>query len=201
MMGAWETEIIEEVNTRGITSLPNQEATESGLWASQTLRVQPFNEVQLPICHHLLYNIGVVLVLGPVCGLAGGTLDWKTHVGQPTPFPVLLCRFLVSSFHYCCFFYLDYMFFFFLNGVGYFRMYWNVSPLFPRWWLDGRMVKACFFFAAYLSIQFALRLSFRASTKPRLLLQKQVLLQIGLLFVCFPSMLYHFLLKTLLYLF
>lgn len=66
--------------------------------------MHPFNEVQLPICHHLLYNIGVVLVLvlGPVWGLAGGTLEDALLLGNRRHFLELLCRFLFS-FHYCCF--------------------------------------------------------------------------------------------------
>lgn len=50
------------------------------------------------------------------------------------------------------------------------------------------------FFCCVLVHSFCLEAVFQteASTKPRLLLQKQVLLQIGLLFICFPYMFYHF---------
>lgn len=66
--------------------------------------MHPLNEVQLPICHHLLYNIGVVLVLvlGPVWGLAGGILEDALLLGNRRHFLVLLCWFLFS-FHCCCF--------------------------------------------------------------------------------------------------
>jgi hypothetical protein len=58
----------------------------------------------------------LVLVLGPVWGLAGGTLEDALLLGNRRHFLELLCHFLFFI-SLLLFFYLDYMSF--VNGVGY----------------------------------------------------------------------------------